>query len=61
MKQAVVENLCPELKIPGSKPSVGFDVSLVEASHDLEHGLAQPCSDLLKDCSLNSVDLGPIL
>ena len=50
MKLAVVKNLCPNTKIGlgGTK----FNPALEDESHILDRALAQPCSDLLFDCSL---------
>jgi len=50
MKLAVVKNLCPnmDIRLGGTK----FNPALEEESHILDQALAQPCSDLLFDCSL---------
>ena len=55
MKLAVIQNICPNIVIGTS--GTKFDSSLVDESHLLEHDLAQPCSDLLFNCTLNDVDL----
>lgn len=54
MKMTVLKNMCPSLKLElgGAK----FNPELEDESRELDQDLAQPCSDLLFDCSLNELN-----